>query len=729
MSEQSGSPTDSDEVEAVEPELAAANRVVTVLRTFPFTISVVVLMLVLGVATGSLWNALNERDLFQTVAYGLPSFQAGRWYTVVTGALFALTPLQYVAVTGGFAVLVGWSEWRLGTRKVAVVTISAQLVGILGSALIIALLDGRWDWATRVADDLDVGFSAGALGALAAASVTLLPPWRARLRFALVLYAVIAFLYIGLLWDLEHLLAVGFGLALGPFLLGRRPQLRSPRLSRREWRVVAATLFLVAAVLRLLLWFVPADGPIGASSGDSTTWGVLVGAGVSLLVANGLRKGRRTAWRWAMAVTLVAVALVTLVFVLEIVSVTRAADVTVDVSGDSSVPAFVVDVGLWLVQLVVLVRGRAAFRALSPRATARAITSSSVDRDTALGLLKRYGGSSLSWMGTWEANTWFVLRDDAGVPRGYVPNQPHKGVGVGLGDPVGPDVTTRRELLDAFVDRQEQLGQRFCLFSVTQEVVDWADDRGFRHVQVAEEAVIDLPDLEFKGKSWQDVRTALNRATKEGITYQEGRLAEMSRSVISQVRAISELWVGDKELPEMAFTLGGVEEALDPDVRVGLAVDGDGKVQGVTSWLPAYGGDGAVAGWTLDVMRRLPDGGFRPVTEYLIASACLSFKESGAQFVSLSGAPLAHSPDADLGSLGKLLDVLGEKLEPLYGFRSLDSFKAKFKPRHVPFYMIFRDEAALPRISLALTEAYLPDASMTDIAKAGLSATLASSDA
>ena len=44
-------------------------------------------------------------------------------------------------------------------------------------------------------------------------------------------------------------------------------------------------------------------------------------------------------------------------------------------------------------------------------------------------------------------------------------------------------------------------------------------------------------------------------------------------------------------------------------------------------------------------------------------------------------------------------------------------------------FMVFRDEAALRRISLALTAAYLPDASMTDIARAGLSPTLASSDA
>jgi lysylphosphatidylglycerol synthetase-like protein (DUF2156 family) len=272
-------------------------------------------------------------------------------------------------------------------------------------------------------------------------------------------------------------------------------------------------------------------------------------------------------------------------------------------------------------------------------------------------------------------------------------------------------------VLEAFVDVQEQLGQQPCLFSVTQEVADWAAERGYQVVQVAEEAVIDLPDLEFRGKAWQDVRTALNRAGKEGIVYREGRLAEMPRGLQTQVRAISELWVSDKGLPEMGFTLGGVDEALDPETLVGLAVDSDATVHGVTSWLPVFEPGGTTRGWTLDVMRRLPDG-FRPVTEFLIASACLAFQEQGAQLVSLSGAPLAHAAGKDerLGGIERLLDTLGEAMEPLYGFRSLESFKQKFQPRQVPLFMVFRDEAALPRIGVALTKAYLPGTSLTEVA-------------
>ena len=87
----------------------------------------------------------------------------------------------------------------------------------------------------------------------------------------------------------------------------------------------------------------------------------------------------------------------------------------------------------------------------------------------------------------------------------------------------------------------------------------------------------------------------------------------MPRGIQMQVKAISSEWVEDKGLPEMGFTLGGVDEALDPHVRVGLAIDGDSTVHGITSWMPFHAtGGGDPAGWTLDVMRRLPTASATP---------------------------------------------------------------------------------------------------------------------
>ncbi len=695
-----------------------------VVRRTPFTLGVVATMLVVAVVTGSLWSAVQDRPLWDVVAYGLPAFQDGRWWTPVTGSLFAVAPWQYLPVAGGFLILVGWSEWVFGTRRAAIATCVCQLAAVVGAAAFLAITAPTgWDWAVQVAADLDVGFSAGAMAAVAAASVVVTPPWRARLRALLLMYVVIAFLYVGLLWDLEHLIGVAVGLVLGPVLLGRSPHLVRPRLSRREWRLTAAGLFALNAVIRLVLFFVPSDGPLGAASTDTDVWSVLLSAALSLVLANGLRSGSRRAWRWSVGLSL---AVAVLLSVGAVAALSDPGEFVVELeSAGTSLPSVVLDVGLWLFQLLVLVLGRHAFTRPSRRRLRRGDALVGVDdRGQAVDLLRASGGTTLSWMSTWPANRWFFPPDVTGRPAGYLAFQLHRGVAVALGDPVAPDPATRAEILDRFVDEQDRLGQQFCLFSVTDEVVAWGQGRGYRSVNVAEEAVIDLPELEFRGKRWQDVRTALNRAEKEGIKYRSGRLGDLPRGLQAQVRAISELWVSDKGLPEMGFTLGGVDEALDPEVVVGLAVDDENTVHGVTSWLPVFAPGAVHRGWTLDVMRRLPDG-FRPVTEFLIASACLDFQQQGASLVSLSGAPLAHAGgnDASLGGLERLLDTLGAAMEPLYGFRSLESFKAKFSPRHRSLSMVFRDEAALPRIGLALTRAYLPDASVRDLARAGLDAT------
>ncbi|GAA5024629.1 DUF2156 domain-containing protein [Terrabacter aeriphilus] len=691
----------------------------TTARRIPFTLTVVGAMLVLGATTGTLWSALEGRALVDAVAYGLPALQDGRWWTPVTGAFFALTPAQYLPVAGGALVLLGWSELRVGTRRAAVAATSTHLTGVLLASVLLLVLDGTgWEWAERLAAQLDAGFSAGALGAVAAASATLTPPWRGRLRAVLSLYAIVALLYLGRLWDLEHAIGITVGLALGPVLLGRRPSPALPRFTRHEWRVVSSTFYVVSAVVTALLYFTPSDGPLGATTDDTDAFSVLISAGVSLLLADGLRRGSRRVWFLAGGLATLSLLAQSLLVVVEVVAPDQ-------LNGEgqvvTSIPELVVTVVITLFQLAVLVLGRSAFQARSRRRRRAQLASGAGDRETAMALLKEHGGTTMSWMGTWPDNHWYVHRGPSGAPAGYVAFQVHRGTAIALGDPVAADAATRAAVLQGFVDEQETHGLQVCFFSVTQEVAEWGRSHGRRDVLVAEEAIIDLPDLEFKGKSWQSVRTALNRATKDGISYREGRLAEMPRGLLTQVRAISELWVSDKGLPEMGFTLGGVDEALDPDTVVGLAVDADMTVHGVTSWLPVHSPGGEVRGWTLDVMRRLPDG-FRPVTEFLIASACLSFREQGAQLVSLSGAPLAHSGDgtAERAALERLLDQLGEAMEPLYGFRSLESFKQKFRPRHEPVHLVFTDEAALPRIGLALTSAYLPDASLRDLARAGL---------
>ncbi|MEV5506755.1 bifunctional lysylphosphatidylglycerol flippase/synthetase MprF [Streptomyces orinoci] len=317
-------------------------------------------------------------------------------------------------------------------------------------------------------------------------------------------------------------------------------------------------------------------------------------------------------------------------------------------------------------------------------------------------LLVCHGGPNLSYLTTWDGN--YYWSDPAG--RAAVAYRVIATVALTTGDPFGaPDA--RPPAVAGFARYCDERGWTPCFYSVTAQTRARAEELGWRSVQVAEEAVVPLPDLAFTGKKWQDVRTALNKARKEGIEAQWWSFPEAPVALTDQVRSISEEWVADKGLPEMGFTLGGLDELDDPAVRCLIAVDAEGTVHGITSWMPVYQA-GRPAGWTLDFMRRRSDG-FRGVMEFLIASAALGFKEEGARFLSLSGAPLARTAtERPPAALQRMLDQAGRMLEPVYGFRSLLNFKAKFQPEYHPLYMTYPDPAALPAITRAIGKAYLP---------------------
>ena len=61
--------------------------------------------------------------------------------------------------------------------------------------------------------------------------------------------------------------------------------------------------------------------------------------------------------------------------------------------------------------------------------------------------------------------------------------------------------------------------------------------------------------------------------------------------------------------------------------------------------------------------------------------------------------------------LTRLLELAGRTLEPVYGFRSLLAFKAKFQPQYRPLWLVYPGPADLPRIARAVSGAYLPEVS------------------
>jgi phosphatidylglycerol lysyltransferase len=323
--------------------------------------------------------------------------------------------------------------------------------------------------------------------------------------------------------------------------------------------------------------------------------------------------------------------------------------------------------------------------------------------DRARAILAR-GGSTLSYMSTWPGNKYWISPDG----RAAIAYRTIAGVALTVGEPYG-DPAALDSAITEFARFCEYRSLQPCLYGVTAQARAVTQRLGWKSVQIAEDIVLPLAHLQFTGKKWQNVRNALNKAAREGITAEWWSYPEMPPDLAGQVRQISEKWVAGKGLPEMGFMLGGLDELNDPDIRCLIAVGADRRLHGITSWMPVYAG-GRPVGWTLDFMRRNTEPGtFHGIMEFLIATAALTFREEGARFVSLSGAPLARLDRGEQPcAVQLLLDMIASTMEPVYGFKSLLHFKAKFQPVYQPLYLTYPDPAALGAIAAAIGRAYLP---------------------
>lgn len=669
-----------------------------IVRRIPMTLGFIVVLLVIGVISQGLWRPVSEQPWFEDVAYGLPAFEAWRWWTPITGTFFVAQPLVFIPTILSF-VGMAYLEYKRGWRITALYFVLGQLFAIFAAAaflLFASLLP--WPWAIALADQIDVGPSGGTMACIAAAVGLLVAPWRQRAWVVVFGYAAISLMLLGMLADVEHAFAILLVLAID----------RSFRIQHstvREQRLIAFVVLIGVGIIQIGTLLFPTHGPFGPTEPLEGPWiAVAIDTVVIIAVAHGLRRGRLWAWIamiiWTGFNVLSAVALITLFSVF-----LPALDGMLPDNAALDAATAV----LWIAFLVYLIVTRRAFRTrrgkpLAPEAQRPKVAE-------VRELIQREGGGTLSWMATWEDLRYFR------TSTGIVPFQLHAGTAIALADPLGPPSGVAASV-EEFADAAVRAGAIPCFFSAGRLTHD-AMPEGWRSLIIADDTIVDLEGLTFQGKAWAKIRQSFSRAEREGMTFRLTTWDEISWGVRQQLRAISESWVGDKGLPEMRFTLGRLQEANDPEVRLALAISPEGDVDGFLSWLPVFGPGGERRGWTLDLMRRR-EGGFAYVMEYLIGSSAKAFSEEGAKILSLSGAPLAHEATPDEGLVANLLGSLSGALEPVYGFKSLHQFKMKFNPRFEPIYLLYRDEADFRGIAMGLTRAFLPDATLGQFAAAGV---------
>lgn len=388
-------------------------RLLSALRGAPVTLGYVALFWTLGIASSSIVSGPGPgwRDDVAATAQSLPA----HWWAVFASALWARDLAGYVLGTG-LVLLAGVPvERQIGSLKLAASAVTAQIVGILAAT-------GFWEatralmgtWALEMNGTYFLGPSAMVYGAVLAATASMGPLWRRRVRLGVFGLLILLALYSGGFTDLVRLGAGSAGALLGPLFLGRPPRLLRPVSSRHEGRVLIALLVAVSAVGPVVAGLTPhAVGPLSVlrllftdiqpvdpqtlqsvcaiqaqhreceamhlqlRAGGGAIFMAIVPSFLLLLLAEGLRRGRRAAWLGAMVVQagLSVLALVTMVGVLQAAGPNTVAGELVDASqagGRTHPLTLLVPLLLPVVLFVVLLACQPMFPVAAPRGDVQA---------------------------------------------------------------------------------------------------------------------------------------------------------------------------------------------------------------------------------------------------------------------------------------------------------------------------------------------------------------------
>ena len=729
---------------ALDALVAFARRQAREAAKSPVTLSIVGILWVVGVLTRSVVDGPPE-DLLMRFGMGGSSLADGHLWAPVTAAFFAGDLAIYIGVTILLLIVGSICERRWGSLRMLWMSLLIQVVGMLLGVGLVALADAvfDWNWADYLSSsEPEVGASPLIAGLLLAFSGGLSALWRRRIRVGVLTVCLVAMLYGGQLQDVLRMSTALVGMAVGAVFLhvGSR-HVTSP--SRRETRVLVAVVIAATALGPILVAVTgEIEGPLSAladlyvgpkaySTEDRDLAEILMALVPALLVlvlAAGLRRGRRFAWWATMLFHVVLLAVGTLLrgrllrvggrerpagrgFQLDrLAAAARAAAarrsssccLLTRRSFTVLAPAGVyrrlglvvlgVLVGLWAIfvllgallasQFTPDADGRGARRRISrcaccPTATctsssrassrppcwrerwwtgcrwssgrvilfgllrsfvAARVESDAEDRRRAREILERDGTTALAYLTTWEGNSYWFSADG----QSFVAYRVEGGVAITTGDPVGPPEDARATTVEEFV--------AFC--NVRElDALPVQHDRGRqarsptgsagRACRWRRRPCCRWASWPSPARSSRTSGSSISRAGKGGIVAEWMYYPDAPLAIRDQIQAISEEWVSDKALPEMGFTLGGLDELDDPAVRCLIAVDHDRTIHGITSWMPCYR-DGVPVGWTLDFMRRRGEG-FKGVMEFLIGTAALDLQKEGAEFVSLSGAPLAQA--------------------------------------------------------------------------------------
>ncbi|AXG55861.1 integral membrane lysyl-tRNA synthetase [Streptomyces lincolnensis] len=308
----------------------------------------------------------------------------------------------------------------------------------------------------------------------------------------------------------------------------------------------------------------------------------------------------------------------------------------------------------------------------------------------------------------------FALRRDKAVvfsPSGKaaVTYRVVSGVMLASGDPIG-DVEAWPGAIERFMDEAKAHSWTPAVMGCSETGGEvWTRETGLDALELGDEAVVDVADFSLAGRAMRNVRQMVKRIERAGYDTRVRRVRDLGELELERIRQAAEDWRGTDNERGFSMALGRIGDPADGDCLIATAHKTDDHPG-------PYGDLKAILhfvpwgtdGASLDLMRR--DRSADPgMNELLIVAALQAAPKLGITRVSLNFAmfrsALARGEKIGAGPVLRAWRGLLVFLSRWFQIESLYKFNAKFQPRWEPRFVVYRASGDLPRIGFAAMQA------------------------
>jgi lysyl-tRNA synthetase class 2 len=321
------------------------------------------------------------------------------------------------------------------------------------------------------------------------------------------------------------------------------------------------------------------------------------------------------------------------------------------------------------------------------------------DRDGVRRLLERWGMV--------DSLSWFALREDRAAifsssGKAAVSYRVVGGVSLAAGDPLG-DPEAWDPAVAAWLAEADAHGWVPGVIGASELGAEAYHRAGLDTLELGDEAVLRTADFSTDGRRMRGVRQAVSRCRRAGLTSSCHRVRDLDEETRRAVVEGADAWRDGEVERGFSMALGRLADPTDADTVLVLCRDGSGDLRGLLQMVP-WGDDGL----SLDVMRR-DRSSENGVIELMVSDLMAQAPALGVVRVSLNFAvfrsAFARGERLGAGPVLRLWRALLLQASRFWQIETLYRANAKFQPEWVPRFVCFRSAVDVPSVSLAILRA------------------------